>query len=224
MDISLTGRRVVAALLVVTAVLSALSSATAPPFPSEYADQLAEFSAAGSRAWLSAMLFVVAQLPFMLAMLGVGLLLRPRAPRLATVSMVLAVLGGFGHTVFGGVSLTTVVLAADEANREVHAAILADVESSPIMVFAALGLLGTVLGLVLLAVTVWRTRFGPRWVPMLLGLFLVTEFAGSAVSDWSFQVAAVMYLVAFASLARSVLDLRGGGDEDAVSPLEVSRA
>jgi hypothetical protein len=224
MDITPTGRRLVAAFLVVTAVLSALSNATAPAFPSEYAEQLAEFSAAGSRAWLSAMLFVLAQLPFMLAMLGVGLLLRSRAPRLAVGAMVLTVLGGFGHTVFGGVSLTTLVLAADEANRDVHAAILADVEGSPIMVFAAAGLVGTVLGLVLLAVAVWRTRLAPRWVPLLLGLFLVIEFAGSAVTEWSSQVSAVVYLVALAGLARSVLDLRGGAVDDAAAALEVSRS
>jgi hypothetical protein len=210
MDISPNGRRLVAASLIATAALSAVSNATAPAFPSEYADQLAEFADAGGRAWLSAMAFVLAQLPFLLAMLGLGVVLRVSVPRLASTAMVLTVLGGFGHAVFGGVSLTTLVLAADEANHDVHAEILADVESSPIIAFAALGLVGTVVGLVVLAVALWRGGFGPRWVPLLLGLFLVTEFAGSAVSEWSSQLSAVMYVVAFAALAREVLT-RGGG-------------
>src|SRR5688500_9512977 len=111
MDITPTGRRLVAAFLIVTAALSAVSSATAPAFPSEPASQLAEFAEAGGRAWLSAMAFVLAQLPFLLAMLGLGLVLRSRAPRLATVAMALTVLGAFGHAVYGGVSLTTLVLA-----------------------------------------------------------------------------------------------------------------
>jgi hypothetical protein len=205
MEISPTGRRLVAASLIVTAALSAVSNATAPSFPSEYADQLTEFADAGGLAWLSATAFVLAQLPFLLAMLGLGILTRTSAPRLATTATVLTVLGGFGHAVFGGVSLTTLVLAADEANRNVHAEILADVESSPIIAFAALGLIGTVIGLLVLAVALWRGRFGPRWVPVLLGLFLVTEFAGSAISEWSSQLSAVMYVVSFVALAREVL-------------------
>lgn len=208
MDISPTGRRVVAGCLVTTAVLSAVSNATAPEFPAEHADQLAAFAEAGGRAWLSAMAFVLAQLPFVLAMLGLGLLLRPRAPRLAAVAMVLTVLGGFGHAVYGGVSLTALVMAADGANRPAYAAVLADVETSPVLVFMVLGLLGTVFGLIVLAVAVSRARFGPRWVGPALGLFLVTEFVGSAVSEWATQVSAVIYLVALVTLARAVLDPR----------------
>lgn len=211
MDISSTGRRLVAASLIATAALSAVSNATAPAFPSAYVDQLTEFADAGGRAWLSAMAFVLAQLPFLLAMLGLGVVLRGFAPRLAVTATVLTVLGGFGHAVFGGVSLTTLVLAADEANHGVHAAILADVESSPIMAFAVLGLLGTVIGLVVLAVALWRGRYGPRWIPLLIGLFIVTEFAGSAVSEWSSQLSAAIYVVAFAALAREVLT--PGADE-----------
>lgn len=105
---------------------------------------------------------MLAQLPFLVAVLGLGALLRERVPRLALVATGLAVLGGFGHAVFGGVSLTTIVLAADRENVAVQAEILAGVERSSIMVFAAMGLLGTVLGLVTLAVALWRARFGPH--------------------------------------------------------------
>jgi Na+/H+ antiporter NhaD/arsenite permease-like protein len=67
-----------------------------------------------------------------------------------------------------------------------------------------MGLLGTVLGLVVLSVGLWRSQVAPRWVPALLGTFIVVEFAGSAVTEWSFEVAAVLYLIAFLALARVV--------------------
>lgn len=191
--------------LVTTAALSAVSNATAPDFPADAADRLQAIADAGDRAWVSAFAFVLAQLPFLLAVLGLGALLRDRVPRLALVATGLAVLGGFGHAVFGGVAMVGIVLAADGPHRAVHADVLVDVESSPVMAFAVLGLLGTVLGLVLLSVALWRARLGPRWVPVLLGAFLVVEFAGSAATDWSFEVAAVLYLVAFGGLARAVL-------------------
>ncbi|QIK65771.1 DUF4386 family protein [Nocardioides sp. HDW12B] len=196
----------VAACLVATAALSAVSNATAPDFPVDAADRLQAMAGAGDRAWVSAFAFVLAQLPFVLAVLGLGALLRERLPRLAPVATGLAVLGGFGHAVFGGVSLTGIVLAADGAHRAVHAEVLEDVESSPIMAFAVMGLLSTVLGLVLLSVALWRGRLGPRWVPVVLGAFLVVEFAGSAVTAWSFEVAAVLYLIAFGALARALLE------------------
>lgn len=198
-----TARRDCAALaLVATAVLSAVSNATAPEFPSGYVDRLAEIDAAGARAWVSSSAFVLAQLPFLVAVLGVGHLLRPAVPRSAFVGTCLAAAGAFGHAVFGGIALTTVAMAQDETSRETMAALLEDIESSPAMAFAAVGLLGTVLGLVVLSVGLWRTRVAPRWVPALVGAFIVVEFAGSAVTEWSFQVAAVLYLIAFVTLAR----------------------
>lgn len=204
MDPAAARRDCAALALVATAVLSAVSNATAPEFPTGYAARLAAIDEAGARAWVSSTAFVLAQLPFVVAVLGIGHLLRERAPRLSFVGTCLASLGAFGHAVFGGIALVTVSMAQGAAERARMAALLEDVESSPAMAFAAIGLLGTVLGLVVLAVGLWRTRVAPRWVPALVGAFLVVEFAGSAVTEWSFQAAAVLYLIAFVALARIV--------------------
>lgn len=202
---SATARRECAALaLVATAVLSAVSNATAPEFPTSFAARLAEIEAIGGRAWVSSGAFVLAQLPFLVAVLGLGHLLRREAPRLSFVGTCLAGAGAFGHAVFGGIALATISMARDAGERTSMAALLEDVESSPAMAFAAMGLLGTVLGLVVLSVGLWRTRVAPRWVPALVGAFILVEFAGSAVTQWSFQVAAVLYLVAFVALARVI--------------------
>lgn len=113
--------------------------------------------------------------------------------------------GAFGHSVAGGLTLVHLSMAADSANRGVHAALLAAVESGPAFVFQAMGLLGTVLGLLLLAVALWQARVAPRWVGPVLGAFLVVEFAGSAVGGWSSEPAVVLYLVALTALAATVL-------------------
>jgi hypothetical protein len=198
-------RDTAATALVVTAVLSAVSSATAPEFPSGYADRLAAIEEVGSMAWVSVLAFTWAQLPFVVAVLGLGHLLRHRAPRLSLAATCLGVLGAFGHAVSAGVMLTSVVMAQDTGSRADMAALLEDYESTPgIVTFMAPGLIGTVLGLVLVAVALWRARVGPRWVPALLGVFLVVEFAGSGLVPWASQAAAVLYLVAFAALAKVV--------------------
>lgn len=197
-------RTAVALCLLLTGVLSALSNALAPAFPSDAAERLAAFADAGTRAWVSALSFAFAQLPFIVAMLGLGHLLRTAAPRLANLGTSVAVVGGFGHAVFAGVSLTVLSLAQDAEHRDVLAAAVDDLESRPLMVFAVLGLLGTVLGLVLVAVGLWRAQVGPRWVPAALGLFLVVEFVGTALSEWAAPASGLLYLLAFAALARHV--------------------
>lgn len=200
-----TFRRNAAALgLVSTAVLSTLSTMTAPEFPAGGAQRLDAIAVNLSSSAVSAGAFVLAQLPFIAAVLGLGHLLRSRAPVLSNVATTVALLGAFGHSVFGGGSLLYVVMAADEAQHATYGALIDDAESSPVMTFAAIGLVGTVLGLILLAVGLWRARIAPRWVPIALGAFIVVEFVGGSVSDWASQVASLIYLVSFTALAVAV--------------------
>jgi len=200
-----TFRRSSAAIgLVATAVLAAVSTVLAPPFPGDFEELLAEIEAAGSSAAISAMAFTLAQLPFIAGVLGIGHLIRDRSPVLSNLGTALAVIGAFGHSVFGGLSMVQLAMASDEANRSVHAETLTQVESGPMVAFMAMGLIGTVLGILLLAIGLWRARVAPRWVAPVLGAFLVVEFAGSAISDWSSQVSVVLYFVAFTALAVTI--------------------
>lgn len=122
-------------------------------------------------------------------MVGVAWLAR-ESSRLAMTGGTLAVLGGFGHAVFGGAMMVTVLMARDVADRPVMAGLLADIESSPLLVpFMAAGLLGTVLGILFLGVALWRSRVVPRWVPLVLWAFLVVEFVGANLSEYATYVA-----------------------------------
>lgn len=197
-----TFRRDAAALgLVSTALLSTLSTMTAPEFPEGGAARLGAIAADLTSSSVSAAAFTLAQLPFVAAALGIGHLLRGRAPVLSNVATTLALLGAFGHSAFGGGSLLYVVMAADTSQHARYGALIDAYESSPAMTFAMMGLMGTVLGLALFAVGLWRARVTRRWVPLALGAFIVVEFAGASVSDYASYVASLVYLASFTALA-----------------------
>ncbi len=198
-------QRVTAALgLVAAAALSVLWTVLSPPFPSGYAERLAAIEDSGTSATVSAFAFTASQLPMLAAVLGIAHLIRRGAPVLANAGGALAVIGVFGHSVFGGVSLTTVQMANDAGNRSVHAALLENLESSPVMVFAVAGLLGTVLGLLVLSIGLWRSGAVPRWIPALTWLFLVVEFVGTSMSDYATYVSGVCLVLVFGARARHI--------------------
>ena len=194
-------RDLAAAALVLTSLLGLVSVALQPDFPAGHAARLAAIDHAGTAAAVSAVAFLLQQLPFIVAMLGLGHLLRSSAPRLSTTGVLLGCVGAFGHTVFAGMSMVYLLMATDASHRREFAALYARIESSPVMLFAVLGLAGTVFGLLLMAVALFRTRVVPLWVPGLLVAFLVLEFAGSAVSSYASELAGACCLVAFTALA-----------------------
>jgi hypothetical protein len=197
-------RAAAAAGLLTTVLLMIVSTVLAPEFPAGFAAQLAAIDEGGTRAAVSAFAFALAQLPFIVGVLGIGHLLRDRAPRLSNIGTSLAVVGGFGHAVYGGVTMLQLEMAGDVANRAVHARMMEQLESGPAVAFMAMGLLGTVLGLLLLSIGLFRAGVGPRWVGPALWAFLVVEFVGSAVSEWSSHLAVILYTAALAAVAVTI--------------------
>ena len=198
-------RRVAAGCLASTAVLSTASVLLQPDFGDTTAERLRLIDDAGASATVSVVCFVLAQLPFLGAALGIGHLIRRRAPRLANAAPAIAVVGGFGHAVFGGAMLLTASMATAAGSRDPYVEVVERFESSPAMIFAAMGLVGTVVGLLLLAAGLWRAAVGPRWVPGAMVAFVVVEFAGSALTTWAAPLAAALYLAAMGALAMAVL-------------------
>jgi hypothetical protein len=197
-------RTAAAAGLVTTALIMIVSIVLAPPFPGNFTDQLAEIESKGTAATISAFAFSLAQLPFIVAMLGVGHLLRKRAPVLSNLGTTLAVVGGFGHSVYGGITMVQLAMAADAPNRAVHVAILEQVEAGPAVAFMVMGLVGTVLGILLLSIGLFRARAVPRWVPVTLWAFLLVEFVGSNISDWAAPAAGALYVASFTAIAVTI--------------------
>jgi len=197
-------RNAVAVGLVGAVITSAIWTLLSPPFPDGYADRLAAIDEAGSSAVVSAIFFPISQLFMLAAVLGIAHLIRDRAPVLSNLGGLIAVIGTLGHAVFGGVALITVSMAADAGNREVYAGLLEDFESSPMMIFAAVGFIGTVLGFVLLSIGLLRSRVVARWIPVLMLVFLVVEFVGASLSDYATYVSGLCLLIAFGALAMHV--------------------
>jgi hypothetical protein len=200
-------RNAVALGLVGYALLSTLSVFTMPDLSGGSTHRLSVMDH-GSAA-VSAVAFLVAQLPGLVAFLGIGHLLRRSAPRLGTTGASLAVLGTFGHAVWGGMTLVFLTMAAQDGPRGPMAHVLDDLDNSPAMLFSLLGLAGTVVGIALLAIGLWRGRVGPRWVPAGLAAFLVVEFAGSALSASASYVSAVVLVLTTFGLAGYVVRTPG---------------
>jgi len=195
--------------LVVTALLSAISVLSQPEFGADPAERLAGIDAAGDSGVVSLFTFVLAQLPFMVAAVAIAMMARDRSPRLAIAGGACAVVGGFGHAVFGGIGLAYLAMSSDAANRAALADVVTKVESGLAVIFMAAGLLGTVIGLVLLGIALFRSRVVPRWIPVALWLFIVTEFTLTNVSDWASPAAALLYVAAFTGIAVQLVRSEG---------------
>jgi hypothetical protein len=209
-------RMFAATCLVVTALLSVVSVLLQPEFSADPAERLAAIDAAGAPATVSLLAFTLSQLPFMIAALAIALLARAGAPRLSVVGGALAVVGGFGHAVFGGIGIAYLAMSSDATNRPALADVVTKVESGPALIFMASGMLGTVLGLVLLGIALFRSRVVPRWIPVALWAFIVTEFALTNVSEWASPAAGLLYVAAFAGIALHLVR----GDASARQPGE----
>lgn len=198
-------RRASAAIgLVLAAILMVVAMSTDVPFSGEPADVLADMEAAGRRAWLSATTYALAQLALIAGLLGVAHLLRESAPRLSNLGGSLAVIGAFGHTVHAGGVLLIVSMAQSGADRDASAVALAHSLSSPAGLFSAMGLLGTVFGLLLLTIGLWRSVVAPRWVAPALAAFLLVEFVGTSLTPWASAAGGALYLAAFGALAATI--------------------
>ncbi|WP_404382575.1 hypothetical protein LL946_16470 [Knoellia locipacati] len=204
--------------LVAAPVLVLVSTLTQPDFGDGSADRLTAVASDG--AALSAVTFLVAQLPMLVVFLAIGLLLVPTAPRLSAWGTASGVLGCFGHSVFGGLSAMQLVMARDTDARETYVALLDDLESSPLMAFAAVGLIGTVVGFLLLGIGLFRTRTGPVWVGPAIWAFLVVEFVGSNLSDSAVYLSNLIIGLALVALVPVVggRGARHADDEDVRSP------
>jgi hypothetical protein len=197
--------RAAQAAFVVAPLLSAVSVILQPDLSGSAHDQLVAIGAS-SRGAISAVAFLVSQLPFLVAVLAIGRLLVPRAPRLSAWGTALGVLGAFGHTVFGGISMVYVVMAHDPKHLDVYAHLMDRMNDSPVMIFSAAGLLGTVLGMLLLSIGLFRTRTGPVWVGPAIWAFLLVEFVGSSISSSASYLSALLLVAAFFTLSREVAD------------------
>lgn len=204
-DTALFRRNAVAACLVLAPLLMLVSSALQGPFVESYVERMADLEERGAAAWASNVLFILTQLPMLVAFLGIAHVLRRTAPRLSNAGAGLGLLATFGEAVMGGTGLVYLTMAGDAEHREQYAGVWEQMESSPVMLFATFGFGGIVLTLVLLSIGLYRSRVVPRWVPALIWSFLVLEFFGSNLTAYASHAAVVCLLIGFGTVARTVV-------------------
>jgi hypothetical protein len=192
--------------LVLAPVLAALSVVLQPDLGGTASDRLAAMDS--TRAAVSAAAFLADQLPMLVATLAIGRLLIPTAPRLSSWGTGLGVVGCLGHTAFGGLSLVLVMMGRDAAHRDVYAGLVDEVFSSPIMLVSIAGLAGTVLGLLLLGIGIFRSRTGPVWAGPAIWAFLLVEFVGSNLSPQASYLSVLLLGAAFWALVPSLVSTR----------------
>ncbi len=198
------------AALVISPVIAGVSVILQPDLSGSTSERLAAMGHAP--AAVSAVAFLLSQLPLLIGILAIGRLLLPRAPRLSAWGTALGVLGCFGHTVFGGTSLLYLMMARDESHRAVQTDLFDHIQNSPVMLFSLIGLAGTVVGLLLLGIGLFRTRTGPVWVGPAIWAFLVVEFVGTAMSSYASYLSVLLLGAAFVAIAA----LLGATDEDEI--------
>ena len=213
----------VATSLVLAAILSIVWVVLRPATDGSPGGQLAAIAEAPGQATASTLAFVLAQLPFLLAALGIAHFIADRAPVLATIGATLMIFGGFGHAVLGGVQLMQLGMATDPDNAEMYAGLLAGALPWPLMVMMLAGTIGTALGLLVVGIGLMRAKAGPRWVPYALWGFILIEFVGTGLTEWASLASGLLYLASFVALAvavwRSPLGLWMSGTADSVPPV-----
>jgi hypothetical protein len=197
--------------IVVAPVVAGLSVVLEPDLGGGGRDRLNAMDS--TSAAVSAAAFLVSQLPMLIALLAIGRLLLPHAPRLSAWGTALGVLGTFGHTAFGGLSLVLITMSHDQAHRSVYAGLVDDVFTSPIMLVSMAGLIGTVLGLLLLGIGIFRTRTGPNWVGPAIWAFLLVEFVGSGLSPRASYLSVLLLAAAFWGLLPSLRPIHAPAEE-----------
>jgi hypothetical protein len=192
-------RLTTAVCLALWAVLSVVFVLTAPPL-----DGSGDAAAVAAAATISAYAFLGAQAALVIGIIGVAHLLRDRTPVLAPIAAALTVLGAFGHAAYAGISL---VLAggADGAPAAVEAAV-----QGPATALSMVSLVGAVVGVIILAVALFRAKLGAAWIGIVLIGWVVVEFLLSGIGLWAMLGSAALLLIGYGALAVVVFrsDLR----------------
>lgn len=189
--------------LVATAVLLPASALIQPNLPNGGGPMLAAIRADGWRVPAATTLFMLGQLFNLVGLATIGYLLRERSRRLAAVGVVIAFVGAFAEAVYTGVSLTIHAMATGPAAYSTFAPLIDRLLTSPVGLIALTGFAGSVIGMLLLSIGIFRSHLGARWIGPALWIFLVLEYAVSGAVIYAGYLAVLVSSSAYLALARA---------------------
>lgn len=141
----------------------------------------------GGLVTVAALAFLCAQGALGVSAVGLGHLLRDRTPVMAPIAAGLLFISAFGHAASAGLMFSG---GQGDGDLPVGAEIIA----APTMI----GLVG---GTVVLAIALFRAKFGVAWLGIVLIGWVVVEFALSSLGIWAALASGALLLTAFVGLA-----------------------
>lgn len=203
-------RRTLAGLCLIAAPAAGLAATVvAPPAALDIGERLTIVAEHSSRFLASNLLAVLMQIFLVPALLGLLHLLKGRGVVLGHIGGGLALAGVFGYM---GVLATEFVLLemAEGGRREMIALAERVYGSVGFGIFLLMFLFGLLLGLIILAVALWRARVVPVWAAACIVLASVLDFVASTSS-----VAVVLaWILLLIGLGWTGLKVLGMSDED----------
>lgn len=197
-------RRSVAGLsLIVAPLLGLVGALFLPQSTGDLGTELATIAAHSGRWLIGEFLTLLSFLLMMVAVLGIIRLLRERAVALGHIGAALALLGLFFHGAIIGYALVEVPLVESGFERAQMVTFTERMYESPAFIMILAPFIAFFLGLILLAVALWRAKVAPLWVSVLIVAALLSEFVGTdAVSP---ELLFALLLVSFGWLGLKVL-------------------
>jgi hypothetical protein len=172
-------RRIVAGLSLLAAPLCGLAwSLLVPPFTAGMAGEVAFIAAHPGRWALGTYLGVVWSYLMIPAVLGLLHLFRARAVVLGHVGGALALTGAAFHGTMLGFQLAETPIVLSGIDRARAVALTSALTEQPAFTALLVPLTGLFLGLLLLALALWRARAAPAWIAALLVAAVAVEIAG----------------------------------------------
>lgn len=206
-------RRLIAAVLIAAPLAGLVGGLLTQDFGGDMGREL-EYVAANNAGWLVANYFTLLMGALMTVAIGILVaIVRERAAALGYLGGALALIGIYFHGSVVGYSLVQAPLVGSELPQD---GVLTFAEEGMYthMAFTTMLIpfLGFFLGMILLALALWRARTAPLWVAGVMAAAPLTEFVGYRGA--SPELMYVLFTIAFGYLAVRVL--RGGDAEAAV--------
>lgn len=200
-------RKAFGASMLLAPLLSLVSAVVSPPLESNMSAKLAEISRHQDRWYLYAIFITVGAWFFVPSVIGLISMLARHAPRAAFVGGLLAMLGVLVAIGDGTAELVYWQMGAAGADRAQMAALADRYENATgSSLFFTIGGLALLIGLVVLAVTLARTRVAPLWAAAAIPIGAVVNIAGFSTSSNAAVIASnLIFLAGFGWIARLLL-------------------
>jgi hypothetical protein len=190
-------RKTCGAAMILAPLLGLASAIAAPPLKSSAGAKLAEIVRHQDRWYLYALLITISSWLLVPAVLGLIGIASERAPRLSLIGGGLALLGVLVAVGDATVELMYWQMGAAGADRAQMAALADRYENAAgSSLLFAIGGLALIVGLVLLAIALWRTSAAPAWAAAGIPVGVILNIVALSSSNTALVIASNVVLLA----------------------------